>query len=185
MREEAEETRQRVLLCHRERFRRYGDVNFKKSALEDLAGQQFGRLTAIEVAVKKPSVTWKCKCICGNTAEVRASYLKSGHTRSCGCLHLERAETLNRTHGMTDTGTYRSWVAMRRRCTDKSYRDFHLYGGRGISVCERWMSSFENFLEDMGERPKGRTLDREDNDGNYEPGNCRWATPKEQRENRR
>ena len=105
-----------------------------------------------------------------------------------GSKHTEQTRAkqsiASTTHGMWQTPTYRSWYAMKRRCTNQKYRDFRLYGGRGIKVCDRW-KSFENFFADMGVRPEGKTLDRIDNDGNYESGNCRWATPKEQQANRR
>jgi hypothetical protein len=114
--------------------------------------------------------------------------LRSGDVRSCGCLQREIIARRNRTHGHSvrgaETPTYRSWKAMHTRCTNPNPSTWAHYGGRGIEICERWRS-FESFLEDMGERPEGTSIDRIDVDGNYEPGNCRWATPTEQRANRR
>lgn len=115
--------------------------------------------------------------------------LRKGTSRSCGCLQKEMASE-RRTHGHSrgkhwnGTPTYLSWRAMKVRCTYAKHQGWKNYGGRGIKVCDRWLNSFENFLADMKERPKGTTLDRyPDNNGNYEPGNCRWATPKQQRHN--
>jgi hypothetical protein len=171
---------------HYERVRRRGTLELHGN-LKDLVGQRFGRL--VVVALADPSaagqVRWHCKCDCGATTAVQTSNLRSGHVRSCGCLGAEAKKYIAKTHGMTETRTWRSWVAMRRRCRDKSYHQYHLYGGRGISVCERWVDSFEAFLADMGERPAGRSLDRIDVNGNYEPSNCRWATAQEQTRNRR
>lgn len=130
-----------------------------------------------------------CRCACGTEREVRIQSLKSGGSRSCGCDVPARMSALlkgrARTHGRAASDTYRSWQAMKSRCGNPKHRAFKDYGARGIVVCERWADSFENFLADMGERPPGATLDRKDGDGNYEPGNCRWASRKEQQRNRR
>lgn len=161
----------------------------------DIAGNRYGRLIAIAPAGKdrRRAIMWRCRCDCGNEAVICGTSLRNGHTRSCGCLHDELSAVRcaevgrsTRTHGQSRrTPTYISWEGMHQRCAgSKGPESARYYADRGVTVCERWRS-FENFLADMGERPDGKTLDRTDPYGNYEPSNCRWATPKEQRANRR
>lgn len=170
----------------------------------ELSGQRFEALSVIGPArTAEGRLVWECRCDCGATTRVVGTALLSGKTRSCGCRRkaacarigartaaansragAAKAGASRTRHGRAKRGskdpTYLSWEAMHARCSNPKNVKFHRYGGRGIRVCERW-STFENFLQDMGERPQGKTLDRyPHSDGNYEPGNCRWATPKEQ-----
>lgn len=159
----------------------------KGELADDLSGRRFGLLVVDErVGTTEDSkALWRCRCDCGGESVVRGCYLRSGHTKSCGCQKGRRnGEAAATTHGMSGTPTYGTWRKMIERCTNPNARQWEWYGGRGVTVCDRWRS-FENFLADMGERPEGRTLDRVDVNGNYEPGNCRWATWPEQCANKR
>jgi len=143
--------------------------------------------------VEYKDAIWNCLCDCGNTIPVAQGHLKNGHTQSCGCLHVERTAAASLTHGETRKDNvnpvYFVWFAMKQRCLNPAHPNYVHYGGRGIKVCDRWLDpehGLKNFLEDMGPRPEGLTLDRfPDNDGNYEPGNVRWATWVEQANNKK
>jgi hypothetical protein len=159
----------------------------------DMTEKVCGRLTVIERAEvgMDHNARWRCLCECGKSVTISGSNLRRGTTRSCGCLQRQLAavaiaERRTATHGMKGTPTYKSWVNAKQRCGNPRYHKFESHGGRGISMCDKWSKSFEAFLEDMGVRPSGTSLDRyPNNDGNYEPGNCRWATPVEQSSNTR
>lgn len=155
----------------------------------DLTGQVFGRLSVLYRSgtkvtpngSKKP--VWMCRCECGEKVEVAAQSLKFGNTRSCGCLQKESMSAANRTHGMSKSPEYQSWRGMWERCTNPNNSHYPIYGGLGVVVCDAW-KDFSVFLADMGFRPEGTSLDRFPNAaGNYEQGNCRWATAREQSRN--
>lgn len=163
-------------------------ANFK-----DLTGQTFGRLTVVSLApshlsARKKSVRWNCRCACGKVKPILGYSLKKGETKSCGCLRRELAAKREITHGHTvlgkQTRTYQCWCDMRKRCSNPKATGYARYGGRGITVCDRWLESFENFLADMGECPAGFEIDRKDVNGNYEPSNCRWLTKRDQSRNK-
>jgi hypothetical protein len=161
---------------------------------ENLAGQKFGRLTAIEdIGKTTRGRVWRCMCECGQETESVSTYLKNGHKKSCGCLHADSAKISGmkqRTHGYTTVdkkwtaSEYGVWMSMKARCGNPKTPSYKRYGARGIEVCERWIK-FENFIQDMGKRPTNKhSLDRIDTHKGYEPGNCRWADQMEQAQTR-
>lgn len=152
--------------------------------LRNLTGHDFGKLTVISRAANKNNCTqWYCLCECGKYTTVFSTSLVGGFTRSCGCFHADNAHEHAKTHGASYTKEYSSWKSMKVRCLNPKYPKYHMYGGRGITIHQAWIDSFPEFLRYMGYRPRGTSLDRIDVNGNYEPGNVRWATYKQQARN--
>lgn len=161
------------------------------SKRKDLTGQVFERLTVLEFShIVGGFAYWKCQCVCGNLITVRGTSLRNSHSRSCGCLQKAMVSGNAIKHGHTANGQtsseYGSWSNMIKRCTNPNLAAYRNYGGRGITVCKQWLNSFETFLEDMGLKPfPGAEIDRSNNNGNYEPANCRWVTHYENQRNKR
>lgn len=160
--------------------------------LDIKTGDRYNRLTIIEEVESRGKIRirfFKCKCDCGNHTIVSLRNLRRGITKSCGCYNIESLKKNKTKHSHTInkimSSEYISWCSMKQRCYNPNRKNYKNYGGRGITICDEWLNSFENFYKDMGKRPEGTTIDRINPNGNYEPSNCRWSTKKEQNMNRR
>ena len=164
-----------------------GCLKSRPSSRKEMEGKTFGRLLVLSLSGKDVhGYTYKCKCSCGTIMVAKGALLRRGTTKSCGCINRERITERNTSHGQSKTPLYKTWCGMKARCGNPNEDRYKDYGGRGIKVCERWVNSFENFRDDMGERPTSRhSLDRDDNDGDYSPDNCKWSDDTEQVHNRR
>jgi hypothetical protein len=153
----------------------------------DLTQKRFGRLLVVKNTgtVKHGAHYWLCRCDCGTEKEISGRLLRKGETTSCGCKARELSSRRRLRHGMSETRKYSCWLAMKRRCTNEGGDHWYLYGGRGITVCDRWMNSFEAFYADMGPCPPGCTIERKNVNGHYEPSNCCWLPADKQSANRR
>lgn len=163
------------------------EVTTAPNGCQDITGRVFGRLTVLGFVEKRGRrLFWLCRCQCGTCKAVSRNHLSSGHAQSCGCLRREKAATLKRTHGRSDSVEHRIWRGIKSRCHNPNSRQYADYGGRGILVCKRWKASFEAFFTDMGPRPSANhSIDRINNDRGYSPENCRWAERKQQNRNSR
>ncbi len=157
------------------------------SHVVEMVGKRFGRLLVLARADSTDGrAHWLCRCDCGNTSTPNGKQLRRGLANSCGCGVGESARKRFTTHNLSGTPEFFIWAAMIDRCTRPKNKDWEYYGGRGVTVCERWRKSFADFISDMKRRPSARhSIERMDTNGNYEPGNCKWATPDEQSRNRR
>lgn len=157
------------------------------SKLVDLIGRTYGRLTVISRdGDMYGKVAWVCKCQCGAELRVSGADLKSGNKSSCGCLKIEVTRLKNYSHGLANSAEYKTWRRMKERCYNRNAINYSDYGGRGITVCQRWRESFKDFYNDMGPRPGPKySIERKNVNAGYSKGNCRWATRKEQDRNKR
>jgi hypothetical protein len=154
--------------------------------MKELTGEKFNSLRVLECVGKRHKYNvYRCLCDCGKETVVRSSYLRSGHTKSCGCLSSERAAKHLHSRRGKVSSTYITWRSMQARCLNPNHKTYKDYGARGITITPRWLglNGFQNFIADMGERPLGMWIERNDNNGHYTPDNCSWATPKQQRAN--
>lgn len=156
-----------------------------RTSPKSLIGKRFNLLKVLSVCGRNKSgnTLMLCLCDCGNNSTPISSALISGHSSSCGCLTKKNSANALRKHGMTNTKVYQSWTSMIERCENKNNPKYHRYGGRGIKICKRWRESFQSFYDDMGDSPLDMTLGRRNNNGDYEPSNCRWENASQQSRN--